>query len=368
MRLYKFGLTRLAACLLLLAVVFAGCTKDEKSPAELLEMSLTNSGDVKTYNFAGSLKLGELTLPAGLTESDGASVFGMPASTLTGLKLSWTGVYSSEAKRTELKLVIGLGGDLPLNLTVPVISTPDKLWIKIPELGLFFPFLPEGMAGKFVEIDLKALAAASGQTVPAVDPGQAQKLIGEFLQIFLKHVDEETYLSFVEAAELGAPAELKIKQALRLQLGKDQLEPLVKTMVDKVIPEAIDLLAANEAYRNMLGLTPEQLADAKQKLDGARQQDVPEAFAGLKQHLKAFDAKSTFGINGDEYPVYNRTEVAVEWDQNGEPVKLAFQVDNQMTNINGDAVFEYEQIDPNDIIPLQQLQELLGGLLGGIAS
>lgn len=342
-------------CLVLAAaLVLAGCNSS-KSPKEALAASLTKASDIQTYSFSGSVKLEELSFPAEGEDPATGQVLSMFKDT----DISWSGVYQADPLHLEMTLSLALKGDLAVNFNIPIVVEKEKMWIKIPNIP-FFP-LPEDLVGKFLELDLKELAEQSGQPIPSVDPGKSQQFVNDVLEIIFNNVDEEQYLSEVKAADAGLPAEADVKQVIQFKVNKDQVEPFVKVVIEKIAPEIINLLSQNAEYRDMLGLKQEDLDEAKQELENAKQEDIAEGMAEFKKTVKSLDLTANIGIDAKEYPVYTDVHVRTEVDADGQTGTIAFKVVSETKDINQEVKLEYPE-GPQEVVTMEQFEEQMGGL------
>jgi hypothetical protein len=346
-------------CMILtVALVLAGCSSN-KSPKDALQSSMTKSADIKSYSFQGSMKVEDLKIPA--QGADAASA-GMIMNMLKSADVSWTGAYKADPMQMELKLSVALKGDMSINVNVPLIMTKDKIWIKIPNTP-FFP-IPQNLQNKFVELDLKKLAAESGQPVPNIDPGKSQKMANDVFGIVFKNVDEKQYLSDVKAKDAGLPEEADVKQVVQFKLTKDQVEPFVKTVIEKIAPEIIDLFSKNEEYRNMLQLKPADLDQAKKDLEKAKGQDLSKSMAEFKKTVKSLEVIANIGIDKQDYPTYSDIHVKTDFDVAGQTGSAAFKAISELKDINKDVKLEYPG-GPKDAVSMDQFQQEMGAALGG---
>lgn len=347
----------LISLLLATALVISGCTAKTKSPQEALQASLVKSGEIKTQSFSGSVKIEELKIP----ETDEMGTVQM-LSMLKDSELSWTGAYRADPMHMEMTLTLALKGDMSFNLNMPIIMNKDKVWVKIPSIPVL-P-LPESITGKFLELDLKQLAEESGQAVPDFDPIKNQKFASEVIAIIFNNVDEETYLTDVKVKEAGLPEGVDAKQVIRFQMSKEQVEPLINTLVEKIVPEIINLLSSNAEYRDLAGVTQDELDEVKKGLAETNKEEIAEGMAEFNKAVKSLNVTSNIAIDAKEYLVYSDFLFRIELDVEGETGTVALKGVSETKNINADVKLEYAD-GPTDVITTEQLEEQLGGLFGG---
>lgn len=352
-----------AALVLLLSAVLvaAGCTggTKTKSPQEMLQESIEKSAELETYRFSGSLKVEELSFAAA-PDDPGMS---MVANLLDGAELSLTGVYQADPVHMEMDLALALQGDMAITLNFPIVMTQDKMWIKIPSIPLF-P-LPDDIAGKkFLEIDMKQMAEMSGQPVPELDPVKSQKFSNDVMNVIFSNIDGDQYLTTVKAADAGVPENAGVKQVIQFKVDKEQVEPFVRTVVEKITPALLDLLAGNAEYREMLGMTPEDIEEARKELADAGGEELDAGLAEFRKAVQTLDVLAYMGINGDGYLVYQDMRLAAEFDaDDSNTVKLAIKLISNMTDINKDVTLQYPD-GPADIITMEEFESRMGAVFG----
>jgi len=351
----------LLAILLTVAVVLSGCSKKEVSAKEQIQTSMSKSAEIKSYNFNGSMKFEDFDFPqdADMSADQTAAMI----NTLKSAELSWTGAYKADPMMMEMNLKLDLKGDLAISFTIPIIMTTDKVWVKIPNIPML-P-IPENVQGKFIELDLKELAEQSGQTMPTIDVGKSQQMGNDMMEIIFKHIEEETYLSSVSVKDAGLPADVAVDNVIQFNLDKAQIEPFVMTVVEKIAPEIIELLITNEEYRNMLQLKPEDLETAKKELAEVKDSEIKEGLAEMNKELKSLNIKSNIGIDKNDYPVYTDATISASIESEEATGSFAVKVISQTTNVNGDVKFEVGEPTGEDVMTLEELQEQMGGMLGG---
>ncbi|TJY38923.1 hypothetical protein E5161_18995 [Cohnella pontilimi] len=341
------------------ALLLAGCNSN-KSPKEALQSSMTKSAEMKSYSFQGSMKVEDLKIPT--AEGEDPAATGMIMSMLKSADISWTGAYRADPMQVEMKLNVALKGDMSINVNVPLVMTKDKMWFKIPNTP-FFP-VPEKLKDKFVEVDLKKLAEESGQPLPNLDPGKSQQMANDMLGIVFKHVDEKQYLSDVKAKDAGLPQDADVKQVIQFKLTKDQVEPFLKMVIEKIAPEVIDLFSKNEEYRKLLQLKPEDLDAAKKQLETAKGEDLSKSMEEFKKTVKSLEVVSNIGIDKKDYPAYTDIRAKADFDVAGQTGTAAIKVVSEMKDINKDVKLEYPD-GPKDSVSMDEFQQEMDTAFGG---
>ncbi len=295
-----------------------------------------------------------------MTDSEAAAVVNM----LKSAELSWTGGYRADPMLMEVNLQLALKGDLAITFNIPIVMTEKKVWVKIPNIPML-P-IPEDIVGKFVELDLQELAEQAGQSMPTTDIATSQKLVNDVTEILFKHIEEENYLTEVKAKDAGLPEEVEANQVVQFHMDQSQIEPLVNIIVEKIAPEVIDLLSNNQEYRDMLQLKQEDLDTAKKDLSELKDGDISDALAEMKKELKSLDIKSNIGINKKEYPVYTDATISAAIESEELTGSVGIKVVSQMTGINEEPKFENSEPSGDQVVTLEELQEQMGGLFGGM--
>lgn len=295
-----------------------------------------------------------------MSASEAAAVINM----LKSAELSWTGGYRVDPMLAEINLQLALKGDLAITFNVPIVMTQKKVWIKVPNIPML-P-IPEDVIGKFVELDLEQLAKDSGQPIPNMDIAKSQKFSNDILAIVFKHVEEEQYLKDIKVKDAGLPADVDVKQVVQFHMDQTQIEPFLNTIIEKIAPEIIELLSTNQEYRDMMQLKQEDLDEAKKALADVKEGEIAEGLAEMKKELKSLDITSNIGIDKKEYPVYTDATIKASIESEELTGSLGIKVVSQNTGINGEVKFEVGEPKAEEVITMEQLQEKMGGLFGGM--
>lgn len=348
-----------AVAALLVLILLAGCT-GSKSTEETLQDALKKSSQINSYSMKGSLQISDLKLPETADDVDGYA--SMASGFLSNAELSWTGGYRKDPMLAEINLQINIKGDLAMTITVPIVMNKEKLWVKVPNIPMLG--LPEEIVGKYIEVDLKKLAEQEGQDIQSLDIGTTQKLVNDVSAIVFKHIDEETYLKDVSSKDAGITAD-GVDKVVQMHVTKDQVEPLIQTVVNEIAPEVIDLLSKNEEYRKMLKIEQSDLDEAKKGLAEAKDNDISKDLEEFKKSVQTLDILSNIGINGKGYVSYSDAKIAFAGSEDGQSASGTLKVVQELTDINGDVKLSGEP-KAEDVLTEDQLSQLgLPGLSGG---
>lgn len=335
-----------------LLIFVAGCGQ-KTTPQETMQGALEKTMGLKSYTFSGSVNLEELTLPEAFLESEGPEG-AMALSLLQNLNVEMKGTYQAEPMRMEVTADIALTGDLSFNLSVPMVFTEEKFWIKIPNI----PMIPLGeLAGKFVEFDLKELAKEEELNIPDYNPELQQQLVQDVTSIVLKHLDGKQYFQELGKEELKAlPEELKLDKAIRVSVNQSNFEPAVLVFMEKALPEILDLIAGNESYLSILDMTKEDIESTKQEISGEDAQVWKKDLEEIKKELTINELSMVGGIH-QNYLTYQDMKADVSFDVDGDPAKLVLSMVSSYANLDEAVQFKIE-VPEDQIISLDELSKL----------
>lgn len=337
------------AVLMAAMLVLSACGKRE-SLSETMQNAWAASAERKSFTFDGSFKLDKLKLSS-MDESELAFL-----GELGDISVTVSGAYTQEPLQFEMILRLELSGDLSISFDVPFIMTADKMYLRVPDI----PMLPLGdLAGKFIELDLAELAEQEGidlSELAAVDFEMQRRLAVDLMNIMFKHLDEKEYLQEVKKDEVpGLPGDVKADRYVKFSITNDNLETLVTTLIEKLLPEFIDLLMENEDYRTALGVSESDLKEAKEELSGDDTASIREGLEELKEMFNIHEFSMTSAIKGNEI-VYQVLKLDFEVEpEPGETARLGLTYDIRYDNINKDVTFKYGI--PSDTISLDELIE-----------
>jgi len=258
-------------------LVLSGCgnnaaspaAKVEETPKALLKASVASAMTATSYQMDSNFTLNELTVAVPPSSADTASV-DQVVSMLKGAEFNVKTVYQGEPMQAEMNLEVKLKGDMEMTIKLPIVMTKEKMYVKVPNIALL-P-LPENLVGKFIEIDMKELAAEQGTEFneAMLDPKNSQKLSADVSAAVLDSFDEAKYFKKVAVGEAGLPEGVTAEDVVRFEVTNDNVKDAITTLVNVVLPKVIDTINTPE-YREMTGVTEQELNDAKKRTEHQRQ-------------------------------------------------------------------------------------------------
>jgi hypothetical protein len=345
---------RIAALLLaIMLVVVAGCSAG-KPPKEALSAAMTKIGKADSYKMNMTFGLNELEIPEDLASQEDAAVTAMVIGMFKDAQITIDGTYQKNPLRMDMNVEVVIPGDMEMKLSVPLKLTEDALYVKIPQIPMLM--LPETITGKFIKFDLNELTSQEG--MPEIDVEAQKKLSQELSAAVLKHFDEKTYFSQPKPEDAGIPADLKVDQVVAVEINDSNYAVAIDTIIDKALPEVIELLLNNEEYLKLLSLEKADVETFKSDFE-ANKAEAKETF---KKDVKINKLKMISGIQ-DGYAVYQAGEVNVQAadDELGGTMKIGLDLKMTLTDIN--KKLELEAL-PTDVIPSAELEQMFGSALG----
>lgn len=348
----------LTSCLLVVlfvVLVLSGCSS-KKAPKEALSSAAVKALEMNSYMLENQIKILDFSVEAGEAESP---QMGAVLSILKNAEINIKQVYQKDPMQTEATLEVKLTGDMTTTITIPLVMTPEKLFVKIPSIP-FLP-MPESVIGKFLTLDMKELAEQSGGEFnpDLFNSDKNQKLSMELMGALFAEYDSEAYFQNVDPQEASLPEDFKAKQVVRFAITNENVKEAVTILINQALPKMLDILAKEE-YRSMHQLTPEEIEQTKKELQEGNQDELGKALDEMKNHLQINRFTVDTAIDKNNYPAYYnvQADVAVNDPETQENIKVAVQVTSRFTQINEKPVFEIGI--PTDTLTLEQLQEEMG--------
>ncbi|CAM4409215.1 hypothetical protein [Saccharibacillus endophyticus] len=346
------------------ALVLSGCGNNaaspaaavEQSPKALLKESVNSAMGATSYSMDSNFTINELTITVPPTSMDTTSV-NQVVSMLKGAEFNVKTVYQGDPMQTEMNLEVKLKGDMEMTIKLPMVMTKEKMYIKVPNIALL-P-LPENIVGKFIEFDLQELAAEQGAEFndAMLDPKNSQKLSADLSAAVLDSFDEGTYFKKVAAGDAGLPEGVTAEDVVRFEVTNDNVKDAITTLVNVALPKVIETLDTPE-YREMLGLTEQDLQDAKSELSTTDNEQMSQDLDELKNYLTVNTFQLDTALNKDKFPVHQKMTVDVNFqDPESETSgKVSLTGSSTYSKVNEAQTFEVGI--PTDTITLDELENM----------
>lgn len=336
-------------------LIVAGCGA-KQGPKEALQEAMAKSAEMKSFTFDMNLGIDDLELPPQVLEGGGAEAAAI-MNMLSNFGINVKGAYQADPMQMEMVVQVALQGSFSMTVNVPIIMKEDKIWVKIPAI----PGVPlDGLADKYIEVDLAELSEQQGADLSALDVDTQRKLGQDVLSIAMKHFDEDTFFSKVEKGSVeGLPSDLKVDEVIAVGITQANFEEAIKAIVNQIAPEVIDLLLANNEYRDALQLSEAELNEAKQGLAEASG-EMDQGLAEMRESLQINDFTITQALK-DDYIVFQKVKLDASMAKDGDSMRIGLSLVTQYDNINKAVTFTQEI--PTDAIPFSELMG--GGLVPG---
>ncbi|WP_442603094.1 hypothetical protein [Paenibacillus sp. KN14-4R] len=335
-----------------LSMVLSGCGA-KMEPKKTLENAFSNMSNIKSGDFKMSFAL-NLEFPEEAIQNN--TGLATAAQLLKNMEVNVNGTYQKDPMQLEMNLEAHLKGDMQMNFTLPIVMNEKKVWIKVPNIPML-P-LPKNIVGKFVELDMKELAEKSDQkiTLDAAAIQKQQEFGKEVMKTILKNVDEKTYFTQLDKKNTKLPETVEADRIVNFAVKDENLEAFVTTVVEKVLPELLDLMS-NEKYAGLFNIDKAEVEKMKKEL--ANKESLKSGLEEIKKALKINDLQMTTAVNKKDFPAYFEMNVDLankdaEAAEKEEPTKFGFNVKVEYSKINEQPQFKTGI--PKDTITLDQLQ------------
>ncbi len=338
-------------------LVLSGCNT-KKEPKEALGSAAIQALKMDSYVATNQIKIVDLTIDAASADN---SEMGAVISMLKNAEINVSQIYQKDPMQTEATLEVKLTGDMSTTITIPIVMTTEKMYIKIPNIP-FLP-MPESVVGKFLVMDLKELAEESGEEFnpDMFNTEKTQKLAGEVSSAVLAEYDSATYFKNVEPKDVELPDGYKAKQVVQFSVTNDNVKEALTILINKALPKVLDILGKEE-YRTMLNLESSDIEEMKKELQEGNQDELGKALDEMKDYLKINTFTVNTAIDKDNYPSYTdmNTDVEINDPETNEKVKLVLQMKSTFSKINEKPAFSIGI--PTDVLTMDQFEEEMGGL------
>lgn len=304
-----------------LVLIVPGCT-GQKAPKDTLSLAVSKMLEADSYVVESRIEI--LSMELGSETAEEAEISESPESSAMSALLPWLKdadihirqVYHKEPAQSEAVLEIKLQGKVATTVTLPLVITPDKLYVQLPSTPLL-P-MPEELVGQFVVLDFKELAQRSDQAatgLPEVNGEEVQQLGSSFITALLAGYDGDTYFRYVEVEQATLPEEVPAKQVVQFAVSNDQVQQAREVLKGQVLPE-VQSNWKQQGYP----FFPNHLAD------------------GMAIHQLTIHT----AIDEQNYPVYTTMDVDLTLDipSAQESARMTLRVTRQYSEINEQPVFE----------------------------
>lgn len=349
-RFYILGLMLFMSVML----VLSGCSSG-KDPKESLQNAVAGTLKMDSYVLNNQIVLKNLAVTGPDTEN---AMTGSVLKMLNNAEIDISQVYQKDPMQTEATVEIKLKGDFSTTITIPLVMTKDKLYVKVPQIP--FISLPDTIAGKFVELDLQELAAQQGQDfkLGALDKDKMQKLESDLASAVFGVYDSGEYFKSVAPKDASLPDDVKAKEVVQFQITNDNLKDAATLFVQQALPKVLDILSKDE-YRDLLQLKQENLDKARKELESKDQSKFNQSLEDMEKYLTVHTFNVDTAIDKSNYPVYQSLDADLEFNDpdTQQNVKASFQISSKFSKINEKADFQIGI--PKDAIPMDQFEKEL---------
>ncbi|WP_339295235.1 hypothetical protein MKY82_00445 [Paenibacillus sp. FSL W7-1279] len=341
--------------LLTVTVVLSGCAKKEE-PKAAMTNAATNAMKMTSYEMKSKFVIEDLQVNIPAVEGDPSVTQAMTM--LKNAEVTLDGIYQADPMQTEMNMGINLKGDMAMSFNIDMVMTKEKIYVKVPSIPML-PF-PEDVVGKFLMMDMKELAEQSGETFSpeSLDTEKSQKFVNEILEALLSEYDQAKYFKEINVKDAGLPEGVDAKQVVQFFVTNDNLNEALDIMVNKVAPKVVDI-AAKDEYRELLGLTQEDIDAAKAEVSNVNQDEFKAGLEEMQKYLKINTFNINTAIDKKDFPAYQDVVLNVDFNdpETNENVKLAVKASTQYNNINAKQEFKIGIPKDADVITMEQFEE-----------
>ena len=343
--------------MLTLTIVLAGCAKKEE-PKEAMKTAALNALTMTSYEMKSSFVIEDLQVKLAAAEADPS--MNQAITMLKNAELTLTGIHQAEPQQTEMQMGINLKGDMAMSFNVDMVMTKEKIYVKIPSIPML-P-LPENVVGKYLVLDLKQLAEQAGESFnpDMLDTKKSQKLANEILNALITEYDQAKYFKQIDKKDAKLPEGVEANQVVQFFITNDNVKEALDILINKAAPKIVDIVGKDE-YRDMLGLTKEDIDQAKAGLKSVDQGEFSKGVEELQKYLKINTFNINTAINKKNFPVYQDVVLNVDFNdpESKENVKLAVKGSTQYSKINEKQTFKIGIPEGSDVITMEQFQETM---------
>lgn len=315
-----------------------------------MKQAVAASAEMESYRFDGNMRL-QLTLPEETSDPAQAQIMHF----LKNLEIRMDGVYQQEPMQSEMNLHFVLKGDMSFNLTLPLVMTTDKMWVKIPQIP-FYP-LPDQLTGKYLELDYAKMQEMSDSSqvpvnVQAMDIKKQQELGLKLVEILIKHYEEMDYFTLVDLQEAGLPDNVAAENVLQFELLNDDLDQAVTTLVTSALPEILEELSKPE-WSDLIQMDPSELDQIKKDF-GKNTEQFQQEWDQMKEQFDLDHFRIKMALDKQDFVIYQATDAQFSVGKNEEKVGVALHMEVHTTDINQTPEFEIGIPDEADTVTMEE--------------
>lgn len=182
------------------------------------------------------------------------------------------------------------------------------------------------------------------------------------MNTLFEEYDGKKYFKDINTKDANLPEGVEAKQVVQFSVTDENVKEAAEIFVNKALPKILDIIAKDE-YREMVGVTKEEIEEAKKDLTSANKDEVSKGLNELKNYLKINQFNINTAIDKKDFPSYQNAAINVEMNdpETKENMKLSMELTNQYSKINDKQTFKIGIPKEGDIITMEQLQEKMGG-------
>lgn len=352
----KKGFTKgLFALMLSIVLILAGCGSKQE-PKEAVQTAATKAAEMTSYAMTSKVKIDNLSFSSAENSEDMAMFMSM----LKDAELTVDGVFQNDPMQAEFTLGIAIKGDMEMTYNIPMVMTTEKVFVKVPNIPML-P-MPEALIDKYIELDMKKLAEEEGVawTPGSMDVAKSQALTNEISEAVLAEYDQDTYFKNLEADAVTLPEDVEAKQIVQFAITNDNVKEAITILVNNALPKVLDIIAKDE-YKEMLQLTDEDIAGAKESLTATDQSQMAADLEELKNYLTINTFNVNTAINKDHIPVYQEAivDIVINDPETEEVINLALTGTNHYSKINETPEFVIGIPAGDDVVTMEEFEEIL---------
>ncbi|GAB6992629.1 hypothetical protein [Paenibacillus pini] len=344
--------------MMVMSVVLAGCGSKQE-PKEAMKSAATNAMKMTSYEMKSKVVINDLKVTTKDTANDPSmdQVINM----VKNADITVDGVYQQEPMQSELTMGINLKGDMSMSFNIPMVMTKEKLYVKVPSIPML-P-LPESVVGKYLVLDLKELAEQQGTNVNSLDTAKTQKLSNEVMNTLFNEYDGTKYFKDIDTKDAHLPEGVDAKQVVQFFVTNDNVKEAADIFINKALPKILDIISKDE-YKDVVGLSKEEIDNAKNELNSTSKNDLNKGLNDLKNYVKINQFNVNTAINKKGFPTYQDMIMNAEFNDpdTKDNVLLSMQGSNIYSKINEKQTFKIGIPKDTEVVTMEEFQKQMNGV------